>query len=216
MRTLFLNPNSDASITATFLQRIDALARTGEAYEVARLPGSPRIIASPEDNLQAQAVLLDSLEAGVAGGFQRLVLMSSLDTGYEVAQTRTPLRVHGFTRSVLEWNRRQGRRLHAVTFDAAMTPLYQALSESPGCAGVVRGISTVPMSPASVTGSNRKAMEAVRALCRDSHATPETPLFIVGAVGLTIAQTLRKEDALPIIDPVADLLARLDMRADPR
>jgi hypothetical protein len=59
-------------------------------------------------------------------------------------------------------------------------------------------------------------MEAVRALCRDSHATPETPLFIVGAVGLTIAQTLRNEDALPIIDPVADLLARLDMRADPR
>ena len=61
-----------------------------------------------------------------------------------------------------------------------------------------------------------EAIRAVRALCRDSHATPETPLFIVGAVGLTIAQTLRKEDALPIIDPVADLLARLDMRADPR
>ena len=41
MRMLFLNPNSDASITATFRQRIDALARAGEAYEVARLPAPP-------------------------------------------------------------------------------------------------------------------------------------------------------------------------------
>jgi Asp/Glu/hydantoin racemase len=95
-----------------------------------------------------------------------------------------------------------------------MTPLYQALFSTKGCDGVVRRISTVPISPAAVAGSeDGLALNAVRELCRTVRATPDAPIFIVGAVGLDMAETLRAE-GLPIIDPVADLLARLGMCAE--
>lgn len=212
LKTLFLNPNSSGEITDLFRCLIAARIAPDAAYEVAMLDGAPRVIASEADNAYACALLLERA-AGWLGRYERIVLMSSLDTGFDALQDRTGLEVRGFTRSVLSWHKSRGRSVHAVTFDASMTPLYEHLFTSGTHAGVVQGVSTLPISPADVAGSRDHVLAALRAMCCKLKQTSAAPLFIVGAVGLQFSEILRHEEGMCIIDPIADMLAQLRVRA---
>ena len=208
MRTLFLNPNSSEAITNILRRQIAAQGLPLADYDVRQLDGAPRIIGSAADNALAQ-VLLEERFTTLTNGFQRLVMMSSLDTGFEAACRLGGIEVHGFTRSVLAQHRRLGQQLQAITFDASMTSLYRALFESGAHKGVVQSITALPLAPGDVAGAREAALAALRTLCRQLMQASPVPVFIVGAVGLELGEVLRQEGFGQVIDPVADLVAHL-------
>jgi Asp/Glu/hydantoin racemase len=208
MRTLFLNPNSSEAITTTLRRQISAQGLPCADYDVRKLDGAPQIIGSAGDNALAQALLEERFKT-LTNGFQRLVMMSSLDTGFEVARRFGGIEVHGFTRSVLARHRHLGQHLQAITFDAAMTPLYRALFESREHEEVVQSITALPLAPNDVASARQAALDTLRKLCRQQAQAPAAPIFIVGVVGLELGEVLRQEGFGQVIDPVADLVAHL-------
>ena len=208
MRTLFLNPNSSDAITETLRHQIAAQGLRSADYDVRQLDGAPRIIGSARDNALAQALLEERFKA-LTSGFTRLVMMSSLDTGFEAAHRLGGIEVHGFTRSVLARHRRLGQYLQAITFDASMTSLYRALFEAREQDGVVQSITVLPLAPGDVAHARQAVLDALRKLCRQLTQASAAPIFIVGAVGLELGEVLRQEGFGQVIDPVADLVAHL-------
>lgn len=209
MKTLFLNPNSSETVTQTLRRRIAEGAVPGE-FQVRCLQGAPQVIASASDNAAAISVLARRLPQ-LAEGFDRVVLMSSLDSGYELASRLLAQPVFGFTRSVLSWRRRQGQPLHVVTFGSAMSALYDPVFGADGNAGVVRSRTVFEAGPLAMHGPGARPLtEQLGALCDRLHAQQPLPVFVVGAVALEAALELREQGRPWLVDPVADLLRWLD------
>lgn len=209
MRTLFLNPNSSDRITATLRRHIERCGGPCGRWDVAQVEGAPRIIGSAQENEQAAKALDRSLPA-LCAGFDRVVMMSSVDTGYDMARRHMGDAAFGFTRSVLARHRRLGRKLQVITFDKDMTQLYERAFDATGHASVVgRWRVLDDLTPASVAAHPDAAIAAVRQLGRALAASSPDGIFVVGAVGLELAATLRDEGLHSLIDPVSDLLAWL-------
>lgn len=208
MRTLFLNPNSSDAITETLRRQIAAQGLLPTSYEVRQLDGAPRIIGSTQENAQAQA-LLEERYKELTSGFTRLVMMSSLDTGFDAACRLGGVDVYGFTRSVLAWHRCQAQQLQAITFDASMTSLYQSLFATKENVGIVKHITVLPLAPSDVARDRDAVLDSLRKMCRQLTNSSFAPIFIVGAVGLEFGEVLRQEGFQQVIDPVANLIAYL-------
>lgn len=212
MKTLFLNPNSNDAITRTLQRQIAAQGLSPASFEVRQLAGAPKIIGSLQDNMKAQRMFKEEYKQ-LTPGFTRLVMMSSLDTGFDVAREVGEIEVYGFTRSVLAWHRSQAQQLQAITFDPSMTSLYQALFATKENQGVVGHISTLPLAPGEVESAWDAVLNSLRRVCRRLTDASSAPIFIVGAVGLELGETLRQEGFHQVIDPVANLIAHLQSTA---
>ncbi|VTU38609.1 aspartate/glutamate racemase family protein [Variovorax sp. RA8] len=208
MKTLFLNPNSSEEITATLRRHIGRCGWPADRWEVAKVDDAPRIIGTASQNAEAEAALERALPA-LSNGFDRVVMMSSVDTGYDVAHRLFGDEAYGFTRSVLAQHRRLGQQLQIVTFDKAMTALYASTVEATGHRAVVAGWTVVDRLPAAVAAQPSLALEELRTVCRDLARTSMHPIFVVGAVGLALTDELRKDGMTGLVDPVADLLGWL-------
>ncbi|WP_221220705.1 aspartate/glutamate racemase family protein [Variovorax sp. Sphag1AA] len=208
MRTLFLNPNSSDQITATLRRHISRCGWPVEQWDVAKVEGAPRIIGSATDNEQAAQALDRSLQS-LCAGFDRVVMMSSVDTGYDIARRHLRDAAFGFTRSVLAQRARLGQKLQVITFDADMTALYEQAFEATGHAAVVSNWEVLDTTPSDVARNPNAALERVRGLCSELSFASEHPIFVVGAVGLDLAASLRQDGMERLIDPVSDLLAWL-------
>ncbi|WP_076999675.1 aspartate/glutamate racemase family protein [Variovorax sp. KK3] len=208
MKTLFLNPNSSDKITVTLRRHIDRCGGPAGQWDVAKVVDAPSIIGSAAENLEAEAVLDQSLHA-LTAGYDRVVMMSSVDTGYDIARRQLGNAAFGFTRSVLSQHRRLGHRLHVVTFDAGMTALYEQAFEETGHRAVINDWLVLDLTPSAVAARPEAALAGLRELCREIATSPGDGIFVVGAVGLELAATLRGEGIRSLIDPVADLLAWL-------
>lgn len=208
MKTLFLNPNSNDAITGTLRRQIAAQGLLPTSYEVRQLDGAPQIIGSTQENAQAQA-LIEARYTELTRGFTRLVMMSSLDTGFDAARCLGGVEVYGFTRGVLAWHRSQAQQLQAITFDASMTSLYQALFATEENEGVVKHMTVLPLAPGDVAGARDAVLDSLRKMCRQLADCSSAPIFIVGAVGLEFGELLRQEGYQQVIDPVANLIAYL-------
>lgn len=208
MKTLFLNPNSSDAITETLKRQIAGQRCLPSSYEVRQLDGAPQIIGSMNENEQAQALLEQHFKE-LTTGFERLVIMSSLDTGFDAACRLGGIEVHGFTRSVLAWSRLQTQHLQAITFDSSMTSLYQALFAAKENEGIVKHINVLPLAPTDVSQAREAVLASLREMCVKLANSCSSPIFIVGAVGLEFGQLLRREGFGQVIDPIADLIAFL-------
>jgi Asp/Glu/hydantoin racemase len=208
MKTLFLNPNSSDAITNILKRQIAAQGWLPDSYEVCCLAGAPQIIGSLPDEFKSQA-LLEKHFKELTHGFTRVVMMSSLDTGFETARRLGGIEVYGFTRSVLTWHRSQGQQLQVITFDASMTPLYQALFAAEEIKGVVLDTTVMAIAPAAVAEAKEAVLDLLRTTCRQLADASSAPIFIVGAVGLDLGEALRHEGFKQVIDPVASLMAHL-------
>ena len=208
MRTLFLNPNSSDRITATLRRHIRRGGWPADRWAVTKVAKGPGIIGSAQQNAEAEAALARALPQ-LSAGFDRVVTMSSVDTGYEIARRRFGAAAHGFTRSVLGQHCRLGQRLQVVTFDAEMTSLYEHAFEATGFCSVVADWRVIDMKPALVAGRPQAALDELRQVCRGLAGASATRIFVVGAVGLDLAASLRQEGMATVIDPVQDLLAWL-------
>lgn len=209
MKTLFLNPNSSDEITATLRRHIGRGGWPTDRWEVAKVEGAPRIIGSAEQNAEAEEKLAGVL-ATLSAGFDRVVMMSSVDTGYDIARRQFGAAAHGFTRSVLGQHWRHDQRLHVVTFDKDMTSLYEHAFEATGYGSVVAGWSVIDVKPTAVAARPQAALDELRQVCRGIGGVSAPRTFVVGAVGLDLAVSLRQEGLTRVIDPVHDLLAWLD------
>src|SRR5699024_8653510 len=89
-------------------------------------PEAPTVISSDEENLASETLLLASIPP-LLDDYDKVVLMSSVDTGFEVLAPLAPDVVVGFTRAVLLHHIHQAQPLQLITFDPAMTPLYQKI-----------------------------------------------------------------------------------------
>jgi Asp/Glu/hydantoin racemase len=212
MKTLFLNPNSSEAITNTLRRQIDAQGWLPTSYEVRCLTGAPQIIGSLHDEVQSEALLEKHYEE-LTHGFTRLVMMSSLDTGFETARRLGGIDVYGFTRSVLAWHQSQAQQLQVITFDPSMTPLYQALFSNEKNKSVVLNSTVIAFPPAAVADAWRTVLDLLRRICRQLAEASPSPIFIVGAVGLDLGEALRQEGFRQVIDPVANLIAHLQSTA---
>lgn len=208
MRTLFLNPNSSEAITETLMRQISAQGLNPASYEVRQLEGAPTIIGSAQENAMAVALLEEQFKT-LTSGFARLVMMSSLDTGFEAARRLGSIEVHGFTRSVLARHRCLRQRLQTITFDTSMSSLYRALFQAKEHLGVVQSISVVPLAPGDVMQGRNAVLEPLRKTCQKLAKSCPAPIFIVGAVGLELGEVLRREGVAQVIDPISDLVAHL-------
>lgn len=208
MKTLFLNPNSSDEITATLRRHIGCCGWPPERWEVRKVENAPMIIGSLAQNADAEAALARELPR-LSAGFDRIVMMSSLDTGYEIGRERFGDAAFGFTRSVLAQHRRLDQRLQIITFDKDMTSLYERAFEAAGHSAVVDSWSVLDLMPAAVAAQPHLALDELRSVCRRLRETSTQPIFVVGAVGLELAASLRREGVEGLIDPVGDLLAWL-------
>lgn len=208
MNTLFLNPNSSEEITATLRRHIGRSGWPLDSWEVRKVESAPKIIGSLAQNADAEAALARELPR-LGAGFDRIVMMSSLDTGYEIARKTFGDAAFGFTRSVLAQHRRLDRRLQIVTFDKDMTSLYERAFEAAGHSALVDNWSVLDWMPTAVAARPHLALDELRALCRRLEEASSQPIFVVGAVGLELAAALRREGMQGLIDPVSDLLGWL-------
>lgn len=208
MKTLFLNPNSSDAITEILRRQVAAQGWLPDSYDVRCLAGAPQIIGSLHDEVQSEA-LLEKHYQELTQGFSRLVMMSSLDTGFETARRLGGIDVYGFTRSVMAWHRSQSQQLQVITFDPSMTPLYQALFSIEQNKGVVSNTRVMAFPPAAVAKARVVVLDLLRSTCQQLADTSSAPIFIVGAVGLDLGETLRQEGFTQIINPIASLIAHL-------
>jgi Asp/Glu/hydantoin racemase len=205
MKTLFLNPNSSGEITATLRRHIERSGWPDQRWDVRKVENAPRIIGSLALNAEAEAALERELPA-LSAGFDRIVMMSSLDTGYEIARQRFGDATFGFTRSVLAQHRGLDQQLQIVTFDKDMTQLYERAFEVTGHRAVVASWTVLDLMPASVAAQPQVALDELRAVCCRLATASTHQIFVVGAVGLALAAQLRRDGMNGIIDPVADLV----------
>uniref|UniRef100_UPI00104A5769 aspartate/glutamate racemase family protein n=1 Tax=Variovorax sp. BK018 TaxID=3450241 RepID=UPI00104A5769 len=208
MRTLFLNPNSSDEITATLRRHIARCGWHADEWEVAKVEGAPRIIGTALENAQAVEAL-DRRLCSLRAGFDRVVVMSSLDTGYDIVRGQLGDAAFGFTRSVLAQHRSLGRKLQVITFDMSMTALYERAFDATGHGSVVGNWRVLDAMPAAVAARPDDALAELRRRCRELEPASQDKIFVVGAVGLELAAALRAEGLHSVIDPVADLLAWL-------
>lgn len=209
MRTLFLNPNGSDEITATLRRHIRRCGGPSGHWDVAKVQDAPRIIGSAVENTQARAAL-DRTFPSMSEGYDRVVMMSSVDTGIDIARRHLGDAAFGFTRSVLSHRARAGQQLQVVTFDADMRALYEEAFAATGHRSVVGAWEVLALKPSDVAACPDAALEVLRELCRSLAAASDHGIFVVGAVGLELASTLRAEGMHSVIDPVADLLAWLE------
>ncbi|MDQ6780025.1 MAG: aspartate/glutamate racemase family protein [Candidatus Eremiobacteraeota bacterium] len=208
MKTLFINPNGSDEITATLRRHIERCGWPASRGEVATVERAPRIIGSAEQNAEAENELARVLPE-LGAGFDRVVMMSSVDTGYDIARKRFGSAAFGFTRSVLGQHHKLDQKIHVVTFDKDMTPLYEHAFEATGYRSVVAGWSVLDQKPTEVAARPEAALDALRETCTGLAKAPAPLIFVVGAVGLDLALRLRQEGLTTLIDPVSDLLAWL-------
>lgn len=208
MRTLFLNPNSSAEITSTLRRHVERCGWPADRWEILKVDDAPRIIGSVSQNAEAEAAVERALPV-LSRGFDRVVMMSSLDTGYHIARQRLGDEAYGFTRSVFSQHRRLGRQLQIITFDKSMTSLYESAIDATGHRMVVAGWTVVDLEPAAIAAQPSLALEKLRTACRDLASTSIHPIFVVGAVGLALTEELRRVGMTGLVDPVSDLLAWL-------
>lgn len=204
MKTLFLNPNSSDEITATIRRHVARGGWPAQCWAVAKVDGAPRIIGSAADNALAEAALAAALPT-LGAGFERIVTMSSIDTGLAIAKRQFGAAAFGFTRSVLARHARLGQRLQIVTFDREMTAIYEAAFDATGHGEVVDGWSVIDCNPSTIAARPQVALPDLRERCE--RMGRGRPIFVVGAVGLELAASLRAKGMTQVIDPVADLLA---------
>jgi len=208
MRTVFLNPNSNAQLARRFEERIEAAGGVPGDWAVRCVPQAPHVITSPaEDRAAATATLNSVCAQGQA--FDRVVLMSSVDTGYQEIRRLPGLHVFGFTRSVLGWHRAMGTRLQVVTFGIAMSAQYESIFRDEGNESVVQGHTVIEVSPAHLADGASSVSTEVASVCDLRHAASGTPVFLVGALALDLSDRLRGDSRCWIVDPIADLLAFL-------
>jgi Asp/Glu/hydantoin racemase len=209
MRTLFLNPNASTAVTALLRQRV-AAARPAFVWDLRCIEQAPEVIASAADHTEAEIALAARLPA-LAARWQRLVLMSSLDTGHALAMRLLPgVHVEGFTRAVLARQGRMDRRVHVLTFGAPMKPLYAQLFADAGAAALVARHAVCDIAAGSLLQPGAEALRAkVASVCDALHGAEPLPVFIVGALALPLADQLRAAGRPWIVDPIADLLASL-------
>lgn len=205
MRTLFLNPNSSDEITGTLRRHIARCGWPATDWDVAKVEGAPRIIGSALENDQAAKALDQSLPA-LCVGFDRVVMMSSVDTGYDIARRYLGSAAFGFTRSVLAQHHALGQKLQVVTFDKDMTALYERTFDATCHRSVIGHWKVLDLMPAAVAARPGNALAAVRDLCDELADASTDRIFVVGAVGLELAATLREEGMHSLINPVSDLL----------
>ena len=205
MKTLFLNPNSSDQITATLRSHIGRCGWPADRWEVRKVESAPKIIGSLAQNAQAEAALASELPR-MDDGFDRIVMMSSLDTGYEISRKTFGDAAFGFTRSVLAQHRRLDHRLQIVTFDKDMTSLYERAFEAAGHSAVVDNWSVLDLMPTAVAARPHVALHELRSLCQRLKKASPQPIFVVGAVGLELAAALWHEGMHGLINPVSDLL----------
>lgn len=208
MKTLFLNPNASVATTATLRRFIERAGWPAGIWQACRLEGAPELIGSVEDNLRAEQVLAERLPA-LAAGADRVVLMSSLDTGFAIARRKLACPVFGFTRGVLAHRHAQGQRLQALTFGHAMASSYEEIFCAGAHAGVVESHTTLEVGPHAAVAGRERTFAAVQETCERLAGTSPSPIFLVGVIGLDMAVELRSR-GLPLIDPVADLLRWLE------
>lgn len=208
MKTLFLNPNSNDEITNVMRRQISAQVLPSAKYDIQNIKDAPNIICSAQDDAIAQELLSRNFR-DITSGFTRLVLMSSIDTGYQLACSINSIEVHGFTRSILARYKHLGKGLRAITFDPSMTFLYREIFESHPYLGVVQSINVLPLAPSAVANDKHHVLNTLNDLCWKLSQTSNTPIFIVGAVGLQFGEELRREGLNLVIDPISDLIDHL-------
>lgn len=210
VKTLFLNPNSSERVTGMLAAAIHAAGGIEDEWEVRQLSGAPDVIASPTDNRIAQAAAAAQLPA-LAEAFDRVVLMSSLDTGYAVARQMLGHRVFGFTRSVLAQHRERGQRVQAITFGEELAPLYEEVFTDQDLGAIVQTHAVCATSPLALAHADAEhSVRELAAICERVHAASGAPVFVVGAVVLELAARVRQQGRPWIVDPIGDLLAFLD------
>lgn len=209
MRTLFLNPNADPAITRVFRFGIAAAIDGREDYAVRLNAGAPRIIDSLADNELAARLMVRQLPV-IGRDFDQMVVMSSLDTGFDVLRAASPIPVHGFTRSVLAWQGRRQAKLNPVFFGAELAPAYQGLFEASGWAGLVAQTRILPLSPLQACAAPETALDAAAEICRELQSVNDCPCFIVGAVGITLSEALAHR-GYNVLQPIPAMLGALDL-----
>jgi len=210
MRILFLNPNSSEAITKSFAQAIAQHIQPQCRFEVRRTPEAPTVISSDEENLASETLLLASIPP-LLDDYDKVVLMSSVDTGFEVLAPLAPDVVVGFTRAVLLHHIHQAQPLQLITFDPAMTPLYQKIIDELHASPLITNHEVLAIAPNAVANQEAQTLQQLERLCTDMTKRYTSPIFIVGAVGLRFADQLRTHHGWPIVDPIHDLLAYLGL-----
>jgi hypothetical protein len=94
-----------------------------------------------------------------------------------------------------------------------MTSLYQALFAIKETRGVAGHISTLSLAPGAVGSASDAVLNSLHRACRQLTDSSSAPIFIVGAAGLELGETLRQEGFHQVIDPVANLIAHLQSTA---
>lgn len=211
MRVLFLNPNSSEAITKSFEQAIAQHIQPQCQFEVRRTPDAPTVISSDEENLASETLLLASIPP-LLDHYDKVVLMSSVDTGFETLAPLAPDTVVGFTRAVLQHHINQAQPLQLITFDPAMTPLYQRIiDELHAAPPLIMNHEVLAIAPNAVANQEAQTLQQLKRLCTDMTKRYTSPIFIVGAVGIRFADQLRTHHGWPIVDPIHDLLAYLGL-----
>lgn len=214
MRLLLINPNTSTHIT----ERMAASARSAlgsmETLTAVTATGSPRVVRSAADLLQADANTIALAEQHVRQ-HDAIVLGISLDGAAVPLRARYPgVPIVGMTEAALLTACLRAERVGLLTLGASTLPLYRDRVTQIGIGSRVVAYSA-PEAPlafgAQAAGVAPDVLDVLAKACAQMHDSGAQVIVLAGAVLCGYAETLHARCTLPVLDGITCAVGQVRM-----
>ncbi len=203
MRILLINPNTSAFVTEACADVARRHVAPGtDIVAVTASRGVP-IIGCRTENAIGAAMTVE-LAAEHAEGCDAVVLAVSFDSGLAAVRELLAIPVVGMSEAAMLTACLLGGRFAYLTFGSRAVPLYEELIQSYGLGRRSAGVIALPMlSPAELRDPARVAPPLLQAVGRAVEERGAESVVLGGAVFAGLADRLKPQSPVPLIDGIA-------------
>jgi Asp/Glu/hydantoin racemase len=216
LRILLINPNTSAFVTeACAAEARRHVAPGTDIVAVTASRGVP-IIGCRTENAIGAAMTVE-LAAEHAEGCDAVVLAVSFDSGLAAVRELLSIPVVGMSEAAMLTACLLGSRFAYLTFGSRAVPLYEELIQSYGLERRSAGVVALPMlSPAELRDPAQVAPLLLQAVGQAVAERGAESVVLGGAVFAGMAERLKHEAPVPLVDGIAAAVRLAEMLAATR
>jgi len=201
MRLLIINPNTSAGVTRNIDAAAQAVSGAGDNFKTVSAAFGPDLIVTEQDELDAVAGVMASVDAHVAGA-DGIILASFGDTGTDAVRQAYPhIPVIGISSAAFAAARCLGGKFSIVTFDDTLVPALRNRAIFYGMGEALhRTIGVSDSRPLDAATVQTERFNAINALCIDCARDPITNIILGGGPLAGLAKNITLPKGIAVID----------------
>ena len=211
MKFLLINPNTSQFVTDRVAESARLVARKETEIKAVTGTQGAAIVSTRSECALAKVEAL-RLAAKYAHGCDGILLAISFDTGLDELREVLDIPVVGMSEAGMLAAMTISRRFSLLTFGNRAVPLYSELVRHYGfeerSAGV---ISLPPLSPGELENTNLVIPALIERIEQAADEDGSEAIVLAGAVFAGIAEVIRKQVSIPVIDGIAAGIHTLQM-----